>query len=128
MADSSGSFQLSYQIPVISRIVFWNAFVLRIKPVKIALGFRRMELKIVLIVKDSADIRELLSLLRQEGFETLTAGDCTSGYVQLLQHASDAVITDLMLPDFSGWTSSAGAHRRQIRGATHVWLHSAGQM
>ena len=57
----------------------------------------------ILIVEDNPDIREVLSLLlHEQGFEVFTAKDSTSGYEKLLRHEPDLVITDLMLPDYSG--------------------------
>ena len=66
-------------------------------------GSSDVDRRTVLIVEDDADVREVLSrLLQHEGFEVFTAADSTSGYEQLLQHEPAVVITDVMLPDYSG--------------------------
>jgi DNA-binding response OmpR family regulator len=57
----------------------------------------------ILIVEDNADIRELMTLLLQaEGLSVITAEDCASGFEILLRQKLDLVITDVMLPDYSG--------------------------
>jgi two-component system, OmpR family, response regulator len=57
----------------------------------------------VLVVDDEPSLAELLaSVLRYEGWETRTAGDGISAVRAAREFQPDAVVLDVMLPDFSG--------------------------
>ncbi|GAB2742672.1 response regulator transcription factor [Amycolatopsis magusensis] len=57
----------------------------------------------VLVVDDEPPLAELLSMaLRMEGWEIRTAGDGTSAVRVAREFRPDAVVLDVMLPDFSG--------------------------
>jgi two-component system, OmpR family, response regulator len=57
----------------------------------------------VLVVDDEPSLVELLSsVLRYEGFETRTAGDGGSAVRAAREFQPDAVVLDIMLPDFDG--------------------------
>src|SRR5215469_1274530 len=58
----------------------------------------------VLVVDDEPSLAELLaSVLRYEGWEIKTAGDGTSAVSTARDFRPDAVVLDVMLPDFSGF-------------------------
>jgi two-component system OmpR family response regulator len=57
----------------------------------------------VLVVDDEPSLAELLaSVLRYEGWEIMTAGDGASAVRAAREFRPDAVILDIMLPDFDG--------------------------
>ncbi|MBN6035208.1 response regulator transcription factor [Amycolatopsis sp. 195334CR] len=57
----------------------------------------------VLVVDDEPPLAELLSMaLRMEGWEIRTAGDGTTAVRVAREFRPDAVVLDVMLPDFSG--------------------------
>jgi len=57
-----------------------------------------------MVVEDEESIRRLLaSILEMEGHEVRTYGTATSGVAAFRDQAADLVITDLGLPDQSGW-------------------------
>jgi two-component system OmpR family response regulator len=57
----------------------------------------------VLVVDDEPSLAELLaSVLRYEGWEIQTAGDGTSAVRTAREFRPDAVVLDIMLPDFDG--------------------------
>ncbi|WP_116115660.1 response regulator transcription factor [Austwickia chelonae] len=57
----------------------------------------------VLVVDDEANITELLRMaLRYEGWEVRTAGTGTSAVKTAKEFSPDAVVLDMMLPDFDG--------------------------
>jgi two-component system, OmpR family, response regulator len=57
----------------------------------------------VLVVDDEATLSELLSMaLRYEGWEVRTAGDGSSAVRTAREFRPDAVVLDVMLPDFDG--------------------------
>jgi len=57
----------------------------------------------VLVVDDEPSLAELLSnVLRYEGWEVRTAGDGTSAVRAAREFRPDAVVLDVMLPDFDG--------------------------
>ena len=57
----------------------------------------------VLVVDDEPSLAELLaSVLRYEGWEIKTAGDGTSAVSTAREFRPDAVVLDVMLPDFDG--------------------------
>ncbi len=59
----------------------------------------------VLVVDDEPVLAEMLaSVLRYEGFEVMTAGDGESAVRTARDFGPDAVILDVMLPDFDGLT------------------------
>ncbi|MFG2060753.1 response regulator transcription factor [Micromonospora sp. NPDC048871] len=58
----------------------------------------------VLVVDDEATLTDLLSMaLRYEGWQVRTAGDGTDALRLARQFQPDAVILDVMLPDFDGF-------------------------
>ncbi len=58
---------------------------------------------IILIVEDEPKMQRLLDLtLREEGYETLAAGDAESGLKILRREKVDLIITDLRLPGMNG--------------------------
>src|ERR1035438_9795522 len=57
----------------------------------------------VLVVDDEPSLAELLaSVLRYEGWEIMTAGDGASAVRAARESRPDAVVLDIMLPDFDG--------------------------
>src|SRR3984885_2558689 len=71
----------------------------------------------VLVVDDEPSLAELLaSVLRYEGWDIRTAGDGTSAVRAAREFQPDAVVLDVMLPDFSGLE----VLRRGRGGATHA--------
>jgi len=57
----------------------------------------------VLVVDDESSLAELLaSVLRYEGWEIRTAGDGTTAVRTAREFRPDAVVLDIMLPDFDG--------------------------
>lgn len=57
----------------------------------------------ILVVEDEADIQKVLEYnLRQAGYEVLTASRAEDALRRATENAPDAIILDLMLPDFSG--------------------------
>ena len=59
--------------------------------------------RVVLIVDDTADTRELYSLyFRSRGFKVLTAHDGLAGVDAALRHDPDAIIMDLSMPGLDG--------------------------
>jgi two-component system OmpR family response regulator len=57
----------------------------------------------VLVVDDEASLSELLSMaLRYEGWDVRTAADGASAVRTAREHRPDAVVLDVMLPDFDG--------------------------
>ena len=57
----------------------------------------------VLVVDDEPSLAELLaSVLRYEGWEIRTAGDGASAVRTAREFRPDAVVLDIMLPDFDG--------------------------
>jgi two-component system OmpR family response regulator len=58
----------------------------------------------ILVVDDEATLSELLGMaLRYEGWEVRTAGDGTSAVRTAREFRPDAVVLDVMLPDFDGF-------------------------
>src|SRR6201998_499178 len=57
----------------------------------------------VLVVDDEPSLAELLaSVLRYEGWEIMTAGDGVTAVRPAREFRPDAVVLDIMLPDFDG--------------------------
>jgi two-component system OmpR family response regulator len=57
----------------------------------------------VLVVDDEPDLAEVLcGVLRYEGWQVRSAGDGSSAVAQALEFRPDAVVLDMMLPDFDG--------------------------
>src|SRR4051812_5306088 len=57
----------------------------------------------VLVVDDEPNIAELLSMaLRLEGWEIVVANTGSEAVSMARRHAPDAVVLDMMLPDFDG--------------------------
>jgi DNA-binding NtrC family response regulator len=58
----------------------------------------------ILVVEDEESIRRLMSsILGLEGYEVCVAGTAAEGLATFQQSVVDVVITDLGLPDQSGW-------------------------
>lgn len=65
-----------------------------------------MARKTILIVDDSESIRSGIAfLLNMEGYDTLTAPDGTEGVRKAREHRPDAILLDIMMPDFDGWST-----------------------
>jgi DNA-binding response OmpR family regulator len=59
--------------------------------------------KQALIIDDSADTREFLTLLlEKQGFEVFTASDGDDGLETFRKHRPDVVITDIFMPNKEG--------------------------
>jgi CheY-like chemotaxis protein len=57
----------------------------------------------VLVIEDNRDIRESVRLLlEQDGFEVITAKDCSEAFNYLAQQSPDLILTDLMMPEMTG--------------------------
>jgi CheY-like chemotaxis protein len=68
----------------------------------------------ILVIEDEESIRRLLaSILELEGHEVRTCGTALAGISAFRHRAADLVITDLGLPDQSGWEVA-----RQIKAAS----------
>ena len=66
----------------------------------------------VLVVDDEPSLAELLaSVLRYEGWDIQTAGDGASAVHAARAFRPDAIVLDIMLPDFDGLEVSAGSGR-----------------
>jgi CheY-like chemotaxis protein len=66
----------------------------------------------VLLVEDDADNRDAMAeLLRLAGHQVVTASTGGEGVARLAQGAFDVVLTDLGLPDMSGWDVARTAKR-----------------
>jgi DNA-binding NtrC family response regulator len=58
----------------------------------------------ILVIEDEDSIRRLMSsILGLEGYDVSVAASAAEGLVSFQQRAADLVITDLGLPDQSGW-------------------------
>lgn len=58
----------------------------------------------ILIVDDDSNIRKLISLyLRNEGFETIEAGDGVQALNSMERQPADLIIIDIMMPNMDGW-------------------------
>ena len=58
----------------------------------------------VLIVEDDPDARMMLeTMLRLEGYETITARNGSEGLAMMREHRPCAVLLDLMMPVMDGW-------------------------
>ena len=57
----------------------------------------------VLVIEDNRDIRESVHLLlEQDGFEVITAKDCSEAFNYLAKQSPDLILTDLMMPEMTG--------------------------
>jgi len=57
----------------------------------------------VLVIEDNRDILDAVRLLlEQEGFEVITAEDCSKALDYLAQQSPDLILTDLMMPEMTG--------------------------
>lgn len=62
-----------------------------------------MAQKIILVVEDEHDIRELISYtLEKEGYLVLSAADGLSGLEKAKERGPDLILLDIMLPDLDG--------------------------
>src|ERR1700741_4837134 len=69
----------------------------------------------VLLVEDHADSRELLKrCLTSRDYDGSTAGDLKSAVDLLGKKQFDAIISDIALPDGTGYALISQAHRRGI--------------
>ncbi|QJD83341.1 response regulator transcription factor [Cohnella herbarum] len=58
----------------------------------------------ILIVDDDSNIRKLISLyLRNEGFDTIEAGDGVQALISMERQPADLIIIDIMMPNMDGW-------------------------
>jgi CheY-like chemotaxis protein len=70
----------------------------------------------VLIVEDNPDSRETLKrYLTRRDYDVAAAGDLRTGIVLLNEKRFDAIISDISLPDGTGYTLLNEARRRGIR-------------
>src|SRR5436853_321082 len=70
----------------------------------------------VLIVEDNPDSRETLErYLTRRDYDVAAAGDLRTGIVLLNEKRFDAIISDIALPDGTGYTLLNEARRRGIR-------------
>jgi DNA-binding response OmpR family regulator len=59
--------------------------------------------KLILIIEDNIDSRDLLSkLLRLSGFRVTVAPDAETGYLAAVNHKPDLIITDVNMPRTNG--------------------------
>src|SRR5215216_3768947 len=57
----------------------------------------------VLVIEDNRDILDAVRLLlEQEGFEVITAKDCSKALNYLAQQSPDLILTDLLMPEMTG--------------------------
>ncbi len=67
----------------------------------------------ILIVEDDADIlSSLVEVVRDEGFEVLSAANGYQALAQLEAHHVDLIFLDLMMPVMDGWRFLNEAHAR----------------
>jgi len=58
----------------------------------------------ILAIDDNEDIRDLLAfILEKEGYSVTTAGDGVTGLSLIKEMRPDAVLLDVMMPEFSGF-------------------------
>jgi CheY-like chemotaxis protein len=70
--------------------------------------------KKVLIVEDDAEFREMLSkLLELEGFKVVSVGNCIKAFSLFYTQHPSVVVTDLGLPDLSGFELIRWAREKQ---------------
>ena len=68
----------------------------------------------VLLVEDDADFREMLGkLLELEGFKVVAVGNCIKAFSQFYTQHPNVVVTDLGLPDLSGFELIRWAREKQ---------------
>ncbi|WP_291516367.1 ATP-binding protein [Bdellovibrio sp. ArHS] len=60
------------------------------------------EAPVVLIVEDSPDLQKFIVEILSEEFRCLTAADGKDGYEKARQHKPDLILSDLMMPLYSG--------------------------
>ena len=60
-------------------------------------------MKTVLVIEDNEDIIELITFILQEnGYKTIRANTGTAGAMLALQHNTDFILLDILLPDIAG--------------------------
>ena len=74
----------------------------------------------LLIVEDNPDIQVLLTNIFAGEFTTLIAGDGVEGYKAAIEHKPDLIISDVMMPNMSGFELS-GKLKSDIR-TSHIPL------
>ncbi len=74
----------------------------------------------LLIVEDNPDIQELITNIFEETFTVLVAGDGVEGYKAAIQNKPDLIISDVMMPNMSGFELS-GKLKSDIR-TSHIPL------
>ena len=80
----------------------------------------------VLVVEDDADIlSSLVEVIREEGYEVLSAANGYQALNQLAQHEVDLIFLDLMMPVMDGWKFLEVAHQRFPQFKAPVVLLSA---
>lgn len=84
--------------------------------------------KIILLVDDDADIREMLALvLEDEGYQVVSAGNGAEALTYLRsQPAPRAILLDLMMPVMDGWAFRAEQQRDPALAHIPVIVVSAG--
>jgi len=57
----------------------------------------------ILVVDDHDDIRRIIThILKQHGFDVLTAADGASALKSVTEHRPDALVLDIMMPEMNG--------------------------
>ena len=69
-------------------------------------------MKLVLVIDDSADVRDALVLfLSSSGYRTLAASDGVSGLALARDARPDVVVLDMTLPGLDGWETTRRLRR-----------------
>ena len=80
----------------------------------------------VLVVDDSPRTRTVLGMaLRDAGYDVREAEDGVEALVELVQHAPDVMVLDLVMPRIGGLDVLAAMHEQQLAPGTAVLVHSA---
>lgn len=84
-------------------------------------------MKRILLVEDEVDAREMLDvLLRDEGFEVMTAADGRAALALLTETTPDLIVTDVMMPYMGGDELLAELRKSHVTRAIPVIVMSAG--
>ena len=73
------------------------------RPGDVTSGSRRRDARVILVVDDTSDTREIYSLyLSNKGFRVPTASDGLSGLDAACRHQPDVIVMDLSMPGVDG--------------------------
>lgn len=75
-------------------------------------GIRNGERPLILIVEDNLDMTNFVRRLFERDYEVLVASDGEMGLQMALEHQPDLILTDVMLPGFSGAELVKKLHER----------------